>query len=123
MKYRFLILVFILVGCSVQEGAGIDIEVTGNGSVDDTYSKAVKIGESLWSGDLKPSVIREIPELKDANLDEILGLQWKIRTYNDGRKMVILSCLFKSNYDKSIAGRVIDVCKEQIDKKLESYPN
>ena len=121
-----LLLTFALSACSLNYTAYDSVAISGPQAADIKLEFAKKVALQVWTGDLKSQIKTEIPELKDKNLDTMLGIQWvkstntSFKDVSSSSTTVLVKCAFKSTLPSAIGQHAVAICIDNVKQEIEA---
>lgn len=121
-----LLLTFALSACSLNYTAYESVAISGPQPADIKLEFAKNVALRVWTGDLKSRLKTEIPELKDKNLDTMLGIQWvkktntNIKDVTSSSTNVFVKCAFKSKLPPAIGQKAVAICIDNVKQEIEA---
>jgi len=120
MKYIILVVLF-LSACDVSMSKNYNIAVKGGTTHEDNLEAAQIVATTIWNGRLKSLIKAEIKELRNENLDEMLGLRIQNMSFDNGEKGVFIQCIFKSSLNEKLSNKVTELCKTEVEVEIANY--
>ncbi len=118
--YLIFILLLLTTACNFSTTKGYNIEVKGNISDKEKINIAQSVAGTVWNGNLKKMIKSQITELRDSDLNNMLGIKIQHMKFNEGTG-VFIQCTFISSNSEEVASKVINLCKQEVELELTKF--
>jgi len=112
-----LFAVILLGGCGVTYSQQVSVEIPGSDPNEQKLADAEALGKDLWSGPLKPYILKNVPGTTESDLDG-LGLRWGIFTTSSAAtgkgSRVLITCVYSAHAHDDRFPKVLDACKQLV---------
>ncbi|WP_444908916.1 hypothetical protein [Microbulbifer sp. TRSA005] len=121
MRAILLITVLFLGACEVSTSKNYTIQVEGGQNHEENLKAAPVIANLVWNGNLHHQIQKEVVELQDQDLSNLLGLRYKNVSFSSGEKGVFIQCIFKSSFSDKVGDKVIEICRKEVEAQIADH--